>query len=480
MKKELHILILEDNSADAELMEHELHDAGIVFSAKRVERKDSFIKELENFTPDIIITDYKLPSFNGSCALAIAKAECQDVPVIFVTGALGEEMAVEILKKGATDYILKYRLSHLAPAVLRALREVEERVERKRADEALRESERKYHALAELSPVGIFRTDAEGDCTYINERWQKITGLTLEEVLGKGWEQSLHPDDRNRISEEWYQAVREHRPFKSEYRFLNRDGTTTWVLGQAIIERTNSERVANYIGTITDITERKHAEEQLKESLREKEILLREIHHRVKNNMQVISSLLMLQEELSEDEKVIEMLKDSQNRIISMALIHEKLYRSENFSRIDLKEYIDDLVSGLFQSYGISEDKVALNINAENVLLGIDSAIPCGLIINQLVSNSLKHAFPEYESGEINILIHSTDEDMIELSIGDNGIGIPEDLDFRRTESLGLRIVNVLVENQLHGEITLNRDRGTKFKIKFKGMKWAETQIMVV
>ena len=471
MKKELHILILEDNSADAELMEHELHDAGIVFSAKRVETKDSFIKELENFTPDIIITDYKLPSFNGSSALAIAKAECQDVPVIFVTGALGEEMAVEILKKGATDYILKHRLSHLAPAVLRALREVEERVERKRADEALRESERKYHALAELSPVGIFRTDAEGDCTYINERWQKITGLTLEEALGKGWVQSLHPDDRNRISEEWYQAVREHRPFKSEYRFLNRDGTTTWVLGQAIIERTNSERVANYIGTITDITERKHAEEQLKESLREKEILLREIHHRVKNNMQVISSLLMLQEELSEDEKVIEMLKDSQNRIISMALIHEKLYRSENFSRIDLKEYIDDLVSGLFQSYGISEDKVALNINAENVLLGIDSAIPCGLIINELVSNSLKHAFPEDESGEINILIHSTDEDMIELSIGDNGIGIPEDLDFRRTESLGLRIVNVLVENQLHGEITLNRDRGTKFRIKFKGMK---------
>ncbi|MFH0905016.1 MAG: histidine kinase dimerization/phosphoacceptor domain -containing protein [Methanobacteriota archaeon] len=226
-----------------------------------------------------------------------------------------------------------------------------------------------------------------------------------------------------------------------------------------------------YIGTITDITERKHAEEQLKESLKEKEILLREIHHRVKNNMQVISSLLMLQEELSEDEKVIEMLKDSQNRITSMALIHEKLYRSENLSKIDLKEYIDDLVSGLFQSYGISEDKVALNINAENVLLEIDSAIPCGLIINELVSNSLKHAFPEDEIGEINIFIRSTDEDMFEFLIGDNGVGIPKDLDFRKTESLGLRIVNILVENQLHGEITLNRAKGTEFKIKFRGMK---------
>jgi PAS domain S-box-containing protein len=471
MKKELHILILEDNSTDAELMEHELHEAGIVFSAKRVETKNSFIKELENFTPDIIITDYQLPSFNGSYALAIAKAECPDVPVIFVTGALGEEMAVEILKKGATDYILKHRLSYLAPAVIRALREVEERVERKRADEALKESERKYHALAELSPVGIFRTDSEGDCTYINERWQMIAGITLEEALGKGWVQSLHPDDRNRISEKWQQAAMKGRPFISEYRFCHPNGSTTWVLGQAIIERNESEEVAGYIGTITDITERKHAEERLKESLKEKEILLREIHHRVKNNMQVISSLLMLQEELSEDEKVIEMLKDSQNRIISMALIHEKLYRSENLSKIDLKEYIDNLVSGLFQSYGISEDKVVLKINAENVLLGIDSAIPCGLIINELVSNSLKHAFPEDKSGEINIFIHSTDEDMIELLIGDNGVGIPKDLDFRKTESLGLRIVNVLIENQLHGEIILNRARGTEFKIRFRGIK---------
>ncbi len=471
MKKELQILILEDNSADAELMEHELHEAGIVFSAKRVETKEAFIRELENFTPDIILTDYKLPAFNGFSALAIAKIKCPDVPVIIVTGALGEEMAVEILKKGATDYILKHLLSHLAPAVQRALREVEERVERKRADEALMESERKYHALTELSPVGIFYTDAEGDCTYINERWQEIAGLTLEEALGKGWVQSLHPNDQNRISAEWQQAARERRPFRSEYRFRHPNGATTWVLGQAIIERTESEEVAGYIGTITDITERKHAEEQLKESLKEKEILLREIHHRVKNNMQVISSLLMLQEELSKDEKVIEMLKDSQNRITSMAMVHENLYLSEDLSKISLKEYIDDLVSGLFQSYGVSEGKVALNINVENVFLGIDSAIPCGLIINELISNSLKYAFPEGKYGEIKIFLRSIDENMIELLVGDNGVGIPEDMDIRKTESLGMQLVTMLVENQLHGEIKLNRDEGTEFKIKFRGIK---------
>ena len=471
MKKELQILILEDNSADAELMEHELHEAGMVFSAKRVETKEAFIRELENFTPDIILTDYKLPAFNGFSALTIAKIKCPDVPVIIVTGALGEEMAVEILKKGATDYILKHLISHLAPAVQRALREVDERVERKLADEALMASERKYHALAELSPVGIFHTDAEGDCTYINERWQEIAGLTLEEALGKGWVQSLHPNDRNRISAEWQQAAKERRPFRSEYRFRHPNGTTTWVLGQAIIERTESEEVAGYIGTITDITERKHAEEQLKESLKEKEILLREIHHRVKNNMQVISSLLMLQEELSKDEKVIEMLKDSQNRITSMALVHENLYLSEDLSKISLKEYIDDLVSGLFQSYGVSEGKVALNINVESVFLGIDSAIPCGLIINELISNSLKYAFPEGKYGKIKIFLRSIDENMIELLVGDNGVGIPEDMDFRKTESLGMQLVTMLVENQLHGEIKLDREEGTEFKIKFRGIK---------
>ncbi|MCX9085109.1 MAG: PAS domain S-box protein [Candidatus Methanoperedens sp.] len=470
MKKELHILILEDNCADAELMEHELKEAGIVFSSKRVERKDAFIEELDIFAPDIILSDHKLPGFDGILALEIAKIKCPDVPVIFVTGALGEEMAIEILKKGATDYILKHRLSHLAPAVKRALREIKERVDRKRSDKALQESEKKYHTLTELSPVGVFYADAKGDYTYINERLIEIAGLTQEEALGKGWLNSIHQNDRDRIRSQWYQAVNDRQPFKSEFRFLNKDGKTTWVLGQSITEPADIEGVVRYIGTITDITERKQAEEQIRDSLYEKEILLREIHHRVKNNMQVISSLFMLQEEFSDNEKFLELLKDSQNRIISMALIHEKLYRSENLSKINFKDYIDDLVAGLFQSYGISEDQVALNIKAQDVFLGIDHAIPCGLVINELVSNSLKHAFLEGDRGEINILIHSVDENMIEIIIGDNGIGIPQDVDIKKDKSLGLLIVNVLVKNQLNGDITLNRDTGTEFRIRFGGM----------
>jgi len=247
-------------------------------------------------------------------------------------------------------------------------------------------------------------------------------------------------------------------------------------------------RIIAGVMTFRDVTERRQVEEalrkaqdgleecrrsqeQLRASLQEKEILLREIHHRVKNNMAIISSLLTFQSELSDDKKVIEMFNESQNRIMSMALIHEKLYQSESLSKIDLKEYIYDLVNGLIQSYEADTGKIALNLNVEDISLGISSVIPCGLIINELVTNALKYAFPEGKKGEIKVSLCSTNENMIELSVGDNGAGVPEDFDFRKTKSLGLYIVTMLVENQLHGEIKLNRDKGTEFQIKFKGGK---------
>ncbi len=217
------------------------------------------------------------------------------------------------------------------------------------------------------------------------------------------------------------------------------------------------------------LAERKLAEDQIKASLKEKEVLLQEVHHRVKNNLQVISSLLNLQSEQIQEEKSRAMLKDSQNRILSMSLIHEKLYQSKDFAKIDFNEYVRELVDDLFQSYGDDAGKIALNINVGTVSLGIDSAIPCGLIINELVTNSLKYAFPGGRKGELNISLRPTNGNMIELIVGDNGVGIPEDVDFKKTASLGLHIVTMLVEGQLYGEISLDRSKGTEFKIKFRG-----------
>ncbi len=209
-------------------------------------------------------------------------------------------------------------------------------------------------------------------------------------------------------------------------------------------------------------------------SLKEKEVLLREIHHRVKNNMQVISSLLRLQSRNVKDEQQIEMLKESQNRIKAMALIHEKLYRSKDLANIDFNDYIKNLVNDLFLSYKVSTGKVALKMNIETVSFGIDTAIPCGLIINELVSNSLKYAFPKGKDGEIKISLRTLEEGDIELIVSDNGVSIPKDLDFRNTESLGLRLITNLTEKQLQGKVELNRNKGTEFQIKFKEAKYKE------
>jgi ammonium transporter len=210
-------------------------------------------------------------------------------------------------------------------------------------------------------------------------------------------------------------------------------------------------------------------------SLKEKEVLLREIHHRVKNNMQVISSLLRLQSSNVKDEHQIEMLKESQNRIKAMALIHEKLYRSKDLANINFNDYIKNLVNDLFLSYKVSTGRVSLKMNIEAVSFGIDTAIPCGLIVNELVSNSLKYAFPKGKDGEIKISLHRIADlksNMFELTVSDNGAGIPEDLDIRKTESLGLRLITNLAESQLQGKVKLNRNKGTEFQIKFKEAKY--------
>ena len=207
-----------------------------------------------------------------------------------------------------------------------------------------------------------------------------------------------------------------------------------------------------------------------KASLKEKEVLLKEIHHRVKNNLQIISSLLTIQAEKIKDHDALEYFKESQNRIVSMAIIHEKLYQSGDLARIDIAEYIRTLTNDLFHSYGVHSDVISLKINAKGNLMGIDTAIPCGLIINELVSNSLKHAFPAGKKGEISIDLSSHGNDHYVLNVSDDGVGIPENLDIDNTESLGLRLINTLAD-QLDGSIVLDRNDRTTFRIEFSELK---------
>ncbi len=209
-------------------------------------------------------------------------------------------------------------------------------------------------------------------------------------------------------------------------------------------------------------------------SLQEKELLLREIHHRVKNNLQVISSLLSLQSRSSKDEHAIEMAKESQNRIKVMALIHEKLYRSKDFANVEFNDYIKNLVHDLFASYKVSTSRISLKMQIENISLGIDTAIPTGLIINELVTNCLKYAFAKDTDGEVRISLRSLDDGHNELIVSDNGVGLPESLDIRKAESLGLRMITNLTERSLHGKVNINKDNGTEFQIIFKEKEYKD------
>jgi len=227
------------------------------------------------------------------------------------------------------------------------------------------------------------------------------------------------------------------------------------------------------VGIARDITERIKAEEMAKNLL-----LIKEIHHRIKNNLQVISSLLYLQSGYVQDEKTREMFKESQNRVRSMALLHEKLYQAGRPAGIDFSGYVHDLTRNLFMSYGVSSGAVDLLIDISGITLGMDTAVPCGLIINELVSNALKHAFPDTPFGQVHIEMQRAEPTHVGVSepeagnwyrliVRDNGKGIPEGLDFRNTESLGLKLVCTLTD-QLNGSIDLERDRGTRFTIVFK------------
>jgi two-component sensor histidine kinase len=212
---------------------------------------------------------------------------------------------------------------------------------------------------------------------------------------------------------------------------------------------------------------RKHQEGQIKESLREKEVLLQEVHHRVKNNMQIISSLLNLQAGQTKDGDFIRMVKDSQSRIRSIALVHEKLYRSRDFTNINFSDYAESLAVHLFQFNQVDSNLVRLQTKLEDVFLDIQTAIPCGLILNELVTNALKHAFPDAIGGEIMVELRPLKQNAFEMIVRDNGVGIPESLDVGNTATLGLQIVATLVR-QIEGSMEVQRDGGTAVKVVFK------------
>jgi PAS domain S-box-containing protein len=344
--------------------------------------------------------------------------------------------------------------------------------ERKRAEEALAESEKLYRSLFQNMMNGFaycrMHFDDEGrpsDFTYlsVNEAFETQTGL--KNVVGKRVTEVI-PGIRKASPELFEIYGRVARGGKPE-RFEDYiDPLKMWFTVSVY-----SPQPDFFVAVFDVITERKRAEEALRASLKEKETLLREIHHRVKNNMQIISSLFNLQAVHIKDPDALRALREGQNRIRSMALIHEKLYKSHDLSKVEFASYIRSLSTYLFQFFKVNPARVRLESDLQDIHLDINSAIPCGLLVNELVSNALKHAFPEERRGVISIGLRREDDGTIRLRVADDGVGLPEDFDIRRSASFGLQIVDLLI-GQLDGRIEVDKKLGTSFTISFRELEY--------
>jgi PAS domain S-box-containing protein len=342
-----------------------------------------------------------------------------------------------------------------------------------RSEKDLENSERKYRSIFENTGTAMIITDENMTISLVNKTFENILDQKKEDIEGKlNWLDMIVPEER--------ESVRDHHKVKDD-----------WVGDSLIIPKSYevqveiNKDVRDFIATfdfipgtrkslisLIDITDRKKAEGLLKSSLREKELLLREIHHRVKNSLQIISSLLSLQAAEFEDEKIVERYNESENRIHTIALIHESLYQSTNISNIDFKNYIEILIEDIIHSYSVDTDQIRTILEVGDYELTIETAIPTGLIINELVSNALKHAFKEDSPGEIKVVLNKKD-DIYTLTIADNGIGLPETVDWNNPKTLGLQLVNALV-NQLEGNMNVEVDNGTIFRINFKELVYRE------
>jgi PAS domain S-box-containing protein len=361
----------------------------------------------------------------------------------------------------------------------------------------LYEGAERFRALVEASAQIVWTTNASGEVVEDSPSWRAFTGQTVEQSRGWGRADAIHPDDRIALRERWQDAVAAPRVQEGEYRIRHASGEWRWTAARAVPLIDAQGTLRGWVMSNTDITERRRAADQvrlveaerekffielaqlnaeleqrvqartseLSASLREREVLLQEVHHRVKNNLQVISSLINMQMRKLETDTDRNALEECQTRVQAIALIHEQLYQSRDYANVPFSEYTKTLVNNVFRAMGISPGSVKLDLAIDNVAVPVDKAIPCGLLLNELITNSLKHAFKDGRSGELRVELARND-DRIRLAVKDNGIGLPAGLDVRGGKSLGLRLVNTLVR-QLRGTLDIADRGGACFELSF-------------
>jgi PAS domain S-box-containing protein len=340
----------------------------------------------------------------------------------------------------------------------------------------VRRHEKQLRAVIEGMPTMAFSVRPDGSPEFVNQRWLAYSGLsTAVTADGRSCEPTIHPEDVELHLNNWRAALATGEPFENEARLRGADGEYRWFLVRAVPFRNKQGQIVKWYGILTDIEDRKRAEGHLRSSLREKEALLKEVHHRVKNNLQLICSLLSLQADQVLDPSARDVLAESRNRVRSMALVHENLYRAGNFAGVPLARQLEALCNYLTRSYTGGESRIELQLCLADVTLDLDRAVPLMLIVNELVSNALKYAFPGDRAGRVSVKLLSLPGARYGVVVTDDGVGLPPDFNLRRISSLGLQVVADLTE-QLHGTIAVRSDGGTTFTLTFDAAPGTDRQ----
>lgn len=450
----IRVLILEDRAEDAELVAHELERIGYQPMFMRFETEADYLEGLKS-EPDVILADYRMPQLDARRALELLQQQHDlDIPFLVVSGAIGEDAAVALMRQGATDYLLKDRLRRLGPAVKRALDDKQIRQEKRKAEKALWASEARFYSFMAHNPALAFIQDRDGRILYMNHTCEQAWSMKSRGEASRTRElrqndlSVLESGVASRTIEDLILPSGEIRHLLS-HRFPFDDAAGRRILG----------------GISMDVTDQMRTERALSAALAAQQTLLKEVHHRVKNNLQIISSLINMQAELLSDPQQRQVFQDSQLRVQAMAMIHDRLCGNNDLEHVDFHEYVEALTRDLFAAHGTNQNRIQLRLMLEPVSLELNQAIPCGLILNELVQNALKYAFPNARHGEIQIGLTCDSDRRVTLRVADNGVGMPPANSHRRT--LGLEIVNVLTR-QLGGTITRDGGAGVGVRLVFQ------------
>jgi len=333
---------------------------------------------------------------------------------------------------------------------------------RKQAEDQVRTLSR----IVEQAPLSIAITDLAGALEYVNPAFCEVTGYSKDEILGQNPRVLKSGQTSPEVHVELWETLTTGRVWRGEFQNRKKDGEI--YVEQAVVAPVVDPdgRTSHYVALKEDITERKRAEAALDESLREKQALLKEVHHRVKNNLQVISSLLRLEAGRSATPGTRDVLREMQGRILAMALLHETLYKSGEFGKVELAHYLRQLAEQFFRAQSLGSGTVRLDLALDTVHVGIDQAIPCGLIVNEMLTNSLKHGFTEGRNGTVRVAVRLVAEGQVQLEVSDDGAGLPPDFESRRSRSLGLQLISDLAR-QLGGHLDIGSGPGAVFGVTF-------------